>query len=187
MSKTHDKTPELPGATKVVRAIKDLVYLGRSVRGRRYERIDGKLGAYEINRVEGEEFECDQEFAKRVCMNGSAVLVSGGAVEVTPQADSFPIYQSWIRDPAARAPIFECVELLKPMWFGDGCLLEKGSKVRLDISSTPRASLCYEDDQLQPEHTLRLFKLSPKKLRVSAAEQAAKVNAMYNKLFPAAA
>jgi hypothetical protein len=58
------ETQPLLGAVKKIRAIKDLVYLGRSIRGRRCTKIDGQKGAYDIVTTEGEEFECDQAFAK---------------------------------------------------------------------------------------------------------------------------
>jgi hypothetical protein len=177
---------ELLGSVKRIRAILDLVYLGRSVRGRRRVKLDGKLGAYEILITEGEEFECDQTFAKEAVMSGKAVIVSGGQVEVIPQEDGFPIYQSWVRDPAAAAvPVFEKCELLKSHFFGDGCLLEKGSKVRLDIASTPRTSICYEDEQQTESHAIRVLKISPKKLRMSQSEQQGKINAIFSQLFPA--
>jgi hypothetical protein len=188
MNKTHDKTPELLGVTKRVRAIATIVYQGTEYRGRQRERVEyGKAGAYDIVETPGEEFECDQAFAKEAVMSGKAVLVSGGQVDVIIlQGDAeFPLYQSWIRNPADPEPVFERCVLLKPTWFGTDCLLEKGSKCRLDISTTPRTSICYEDDQQNDSHTIRISKLSPKKVRISQAETAGKVNAIFAKMFPA--
>jgi hypothetical protein len=188
MNKTHDKTSELPGTTKVVRAISsDLVYQGGAIRGRQRTRIDGPNNSYEIFVTEGEIVEgVDQGTSKDWVTSGRAELLSGGRVTVTDDPkDGFPTYQSWVRDPSAPEPVFEKCELLKPMWFGDGCLLEKGSKVRLDISTTSRTSICYEDDQQNDSHTIRIPKLSPKKVRISQAETAGKVNAIFAKMFPA--
>jgi hypothetical protein len=176
----------LLGAVKKIRAIQDLVYLGRSVRGRRSERIDGEKGAYEIQRTEGEEFECDQAFAKEAVMAGKAVVVSGGQVEVVPQEDGFPIYLSWVRDPSAPAPVFERVELLRPLYFPPDFVLPKGARIRLDLSAYKQSMLCYEDTEAG-EHVFRVLKLSPRKLRMSASEQSAKLDAVFNKLFPATA
>ena len=177
----------LLGSVKRIRAIKDLVYQGKAIRGRRRTRIDGTLGAYDINIIEGEEFECDQDFAKEVCMSGKATLLSGGQVEVIPQADGCPVYQSWVRDPAAPAPLYERVELLKPFFFGDGCHLPIGSRIRLDLVAYRPTMLCYEDTERTDDHGVRVLKPSPKKMRVSQADQASKISAMWEKLFPAAA
>jgi hypothetical protein len=179
------ETQPLLGAVKKIRAIKDLVYQGKAIRGRRFTRVDGKLGAYDITETPGEEFECDQNFAREAVMSGNATLLSGGQVEVVPQADGFPIYQCWVRDPAAAASNFEKCELLKPHFFGDGCHLPVGSKVRLDISLAARSSICYEGEQLNDSHSIRIFRISPQKVRVSQAETAGKVNALFAKFFPA--
>jgi hypothetical protein len=88
MSETQ--TQPLLGAVKKIRANVDLVYLGRSVRGKRKIRIDGSHGSYEIIHTPGEEFECDQAFAKEAIMSGKAELVSGGNVDVTPRRMDFP-------------------------------------------------------------------------------------------------
>jgi hypothetical protein len=176
----------LLGAVKKIRAIRDLVYLGRSVRGRRKVRVDHKLGAYDETMTPGEEFECEQAFAKEAVMAGKAELVSGGQVEVVHQEDGFPIYLSWVRDPAAPPPVFERVELFRPLFFPPDCVLPKGFKCRLDLSPYKQSMLCYEDTEMNPElHGFRVLKLSPKKLKMTASEQAGKVNAIFDKLFPA--
>jgi hypothetical protein len=47
MSKTHDKTPELLlGASKVVRAVRDVTYQGTVYRGRKREQVDEPNGGY---------------------------------------------------------------------------------------------------------------------------------------------
>lgn len=183
---SETQAPPLPGAVKKIRAITDMVYLGRLIRGRRFERTDqGKLGAYDVKRIEGEEFECDQSFAKGVVMSGKAEPVSGGLVDVVEQPDGYPIYQRWVRNPSDPVPVYERCELLKPLWFGDGCLLPVGTKCRLDVSQCDRSKLCYEDTELQPGwHAYRVLKPSPKKVRMSQAEQQGKINALYSKFFP---
>jgi hypothetical protein len=178
------ETQPLPGAVKTIRAIKDLVYLGRSIRGRRRQRIEGKLGAYEETITPGETVEVDH--AKEAVMSGRAEVVSGGQVEVIPQANDFPIYLSWVRDPSALAPVFERVEVLRPLYFPPDCILPKGFKCQLDLVAYKPSQLCYEDTEFNPElHTFRVLKLSPKKLKMTASEQAGKVNAIFDKLFPA--
>lgn len=173
---------------KKIRAISsDLVYQGRAIRGRQRTRVDGSHGSYEVFVTEGEEFECGQVFAKEAIERGAAILISGGSVDVTPMADGFPIYESWIRNPADPAPVFEPCELLRPLSFGDECILPAGSKIRLDISTTPRTGIQYEDDEQNDSHSIRVFKISPRKVRISQAETAGKVNAIFEKLFPATA
>lgn len=180
------ETQPLLGSVKRIRAIKDLVYQGKAIRGRRFTKVDGRLGSYEIIHTAGEELECDQAFAKEAVMAGKAELVSGGNVEVIPQADGFPIYKSWLRNLSDPAPVFERCEILKPQSFGDGCHLSIGFKCRLDTATFwDRSRFCYEDETLTDQHAIRVLKLSPKKLRMSQAEQQAKTDALFSKFFPA--
>jgi hypothetical protein len=182
------ETQPLLGAVKKLRAISSgIVYQGRAIRGRQQTRVDGTHGSYEIFVTEGEEFECDQDFAKQAVMSGKAVLVSGGNVEVIPQADGLNIYKSWLRNLTDPAPVFECCEVLRQMSFGDGCLLPPGFRCRLDIALADRTRLRYEDEQIDDLTSIRVLKPSPKKQRMSAAEQAGKINAIFEKLYPATA
>jgi hypothetical protein len=184
MSKPSEK---ILGATKHVRAVKDVVYQAKEYRGRKRERVDDKDGAYHFEETHpGDDFTCDAAWAKQAENAGEIVLLSGGRVTVTEQKDGFPIYQSWLRNPSDPAPVFERCELLKPMFFGEGCHLPTGTKCRLDVSLADRSRLCYEDTKFQPElHAYRVLRLSPKKLRISQEEQVGKVNAIFEKLFPA--
>jgi hypothetical protein len=180
------ETQPLPGAVKRVRAIKDLVYQGKAIRGRRLVRTDGKLGSYDITETPGEELECNQAFAKEVIMNGKAVLVSGGAVEVIPQADGFPIYKSWIKNLSDPDPIFEKCELLKPLFLGDGCHLPEGAKIRIDVRPWDRREYFYSDETQQDQHRFRVLAPSPKRTRLNAIEQSTMVAQLMAKVFPTA-
>jgi hypothetical protein len=186
MSKPHDKTHEILGTTKVVRAIKDVVYQAKEYRGRKRERVDGKDGSYDFVETHvGDQFACDASFAKQAENAGQVVLLSGGRVTVTEPESEFPIYARWNRNLSDPPPVYERCELLKPLWLGDGCLLPEGFRCRLDVQLAERTRLCYEDEQQTDAHAIRVLKLSPKKIRISQAEQAGKVNALFDKFFPA--
>src|SRR5580693_7463565 len=117
MSKPHEA---ILGTTKVARATKTIVYKGVEYRGRHYARIYGQHGSYElVETYPGDEFTCDAVFAKQAENAKEIVLLSGGRVTVMEQKDGFPIYESWVRDPAAPTPVYERCELLRPLFFGD--------------------------------------------------------------------
>lgn len=179
------KTLELLGAVKTVRAIRDVVYNGAEYRGRKRERVDGQNGSYEIIETHpGDVFECDAGFAKRAENAGEIVLLSGGRVDVVPQADGFPIYRSWIRNISDPDPAFEKCELLRPMSFGDGCLLEPGTKLRLDTTTFwERSRFCYADEPLTDQHAVRVLRASPVRVKSDAAELSSRVGVMWKKLY----
>jgi hypothetical protein len=181
------ETQPLLGSVKRIRAILDLNYKGKEIRGSRRVKVDGKLGTYEIHSTAGQTAEVDQAFAKEVVMSGKAVIVSGGQVEVVPQEDGFHIYKSWLKNLSDPAPVYECCELLKPLFLGDGCHLPAGSKIRIDVRSWDRRKYFYSDETQQADHTFRVMAPSPKRVKLNAVEQAGKVNAIFDKLFPVTA
>jgi hypothetical protein len=186
MRKPHDKTPELLGAVKVVRAIKDVVYKGTAYRGRKKERFDGKNGSYDIVETHpGDEFTCDAVWAKQAENAGEVVLLSGGRVTITESMSEFPIYERWQHNASDPVPVYERCELLKPMWFGDGCLLPAGTKCRLDVGQCDRSKLCYEDTELEPElHAFRILRPSPPRAKSDAAELAKRAGVLWQKAYP---
>jgi hypothetical protein len=105
-------------------------------------------------------------------------------VTVTEPKSEFPIYKRWNSNPSDPVPVFERCELLHPLWFGEGCFLPAGTKCRLDVALVDRIKIRYEDDAQNPDQTIRIFKISPKKLKITAAEVANRVGVMWAKLYP---
>jgi hypothetical protein len=178
------ETLTIPGSVKKIRAKVDLQYRGRTISGIRRTRVDGEKGAYEIFTTEGEEFECDQAFAKEAVMSGQAELLEGGMCEVLAEKDGFHRYTDWRVKDGANA-VYERVEYLKNGGMAGGPYWQPGFKCRVDVSQCDRASFCYEDETPNQWHVFRVLKVSPKKVRMSQSEQQGKINAIYTKLFPA--
>ena len=175
---------KLLGSSKVVRAVTDLNCRGKLIRGRQRTRVDGKLGSFEIIETPGETAEIDALFAKDLVANGSAILIEGGYCSVIPEADGFNRYVAW--NPQRTKPeVYECVETLCTVAWA-GMFFPKGAKIRLDINQFDRGYYCYSDETLLYSHQLRVQKQSPKKVRISQEEQAQKLNAVFEKMFPAA-
>jgi hypothetical protein len=179
------KTLELLGSVKVIRAISDLTYKGKLIRGRRNDRTDGKGGAYEIVSTPGEELEVEQSFGKLTVLSGKAELVSGGYCEVVFEQDGYHRYTDWRRKDSDPAPIYERVEFLKQGGMAGGPFWPAGFKCRLDANTfLDRSTICYEDEQQTDYHTIRVLKPSPKQVQLNAIEQAGMVKTMWSKLFP---
>lgn len=62
-------------------------------------------------------------------------------MEVIPQDDGFPIYKSWIRNASDPDPVYECCELLSPLFLANGCHLPTGTKIRIDVRVYDRTSI----------------------------------------------
>jgi hypothetical protein len=182
------ETQPLLGTIKTVRAIRDVVYKGTAYRGRKRERVDEKnRGYYFIETHPGDQFTCDALFAKQAENNGEIVLLSGGRVTVTEQKDGFHTYQSWIKNASDPDPVYERCELLSPLFLGDGCHLPTGTKIRIDVRVYDRSQYFFSDETQNYQHRIRVLAASPKRTRLNAVEQAGKVNALFDKFFPATA
>jgi hypothetical protein len=180
------ETLTIPGSIKTIRAKVNLQYRGRTISGRQRTRVDGEKGAYEIHTTPGETAEVDQAFAKEAVMSGKAELLEGGMCEVVAEQDGFNRYTDW-RAKDGEGAVYERVEYLKNGAMAGGPYWGPGFKARVDISQCDRSSFCYEDETPNQWHAFRVLKVSPKKVRMSQAEQQGKINAIYSKLFPATA
>jgi hypothetical protein len=179
------KTLEIPGTMKTIRAIRDLEYRGKTIVGRHKIRIDGKHGAYEETITPGMTAEVDQVFAKGVVMDGRAELLEGGLCEVVPEKDGYHRYTDWRRRPEDPPPVYERVEFLKPSGMAGGPYWEAGFKCRVDITTFyDRSRVCYEDETPTSQHSIRIFRPSPVKVKLNAAELANRVGVLWAKAYP---
>jgi hypothetical protein len=179
------KTLEIPGTMKTIRAIRDLEYRGKIIVGRRKVRIDHKFGAYEETLNPGETAVVEQTFAKEVVMSGLAELLEGGMCEVVAEKDGFHRYTDWRRKPEDPVPIYERVEFLKAGGMPGGPYWQAGFKCRLDITTFwDRSRVCYEDQTATDQHSIRILKPSPIKVKMNAIELATRVGVMWKKLYP---
>ena|ERR1700738_1306783 len=185
MSKS--KSHEILGAVKTIRAVKDLVYQGKEYRGRRRERIDGQEGSYDIVTTPGEEFQCDQDFARAALDKGEAEYVAGGLCDVIAESDGMNRYTPWNKSfwlPQNETDAYDCVEVLRDVGFC-GLSFPAKFKCRLDRRQFDRTTYVYQNEPEQYGTLFRVLKPSPQKIKATAAEQSTMVAQLMAKVFPA--
>jgi hypothetical protein len=177
---------QILGSEKTVRAIaENLVYRGRAIRGRRRTKVDGKFGAFDIVETPGETFTCDADFAREAINTGKVEYLSGGLCSVLAEKDGFHRYVPW-NSQSEHVPQYERCETLHTIAWA-GLFFPAGYSLRIDINQFDRPYYCFEDETAGVARQLRVLKLSPKKVKLDAAEQAGMVAKLMAAVFPAAA
>ena len=173
---------QIPGWTKKIRAVSDLVVKGKEIRGRRRVIVEGKLGAYDTVETLGDTVEIDdQSLARGIVDTGRGILLEGGYSTVTIDGE-LPRYVAW-NPQSNEEPLFERVEILKPIHWA-GLLLPQGFQCRLDIHAFDRSYYRFEDEPEDSSQCIRVLSASPKTQKLTAAAQTSMVQKLWSTVFP---